>query len=107
MTFAQHESRRRKDGLFKIDGVLCQQVITGGLMVRVSFKERNRSGEFSTYPMTCQATGVLPKQIAEARAHDAENGLNIEYNSEGDAIYTCRSQRKRHCRSLGMYDRNG
>lgn len=107
LTFSQHERRVRK-GVIKIKGEVYEAVVTGGIMSRMSSKERGRSGPGSTYPMKSAATGVEVHQIPEAMAHDRENGLKVDYDPKtGDAIYTSRGQRKKHVESLGMYDRNG
>lgn len=107
MSFSEHTKRVRK-GVIRIDGEVYDSVVTGGLMSRMSRKERGRFGACSTYPMKSAATGVNPVQIAEARAHDAENGIKVDYDPKtGDAIYTSPGQRKKHCESLGFFDRNG
>ena len=60
------------------------------------------------WPMECDATGVNPDQIESAMAADAKKGVSIEYNREtGAAIYADSAQRKNHCESLGIADRNG
>ena len=62
----------------------------------------------SGWPMECDATGVNPDQIADAMAADAKNGIHVEYNKQtGAAKYEDASQRKKHCESLRIADRNG
>jgi len=60
------------------------------------------------WPMKSDATGVNPDQIPEAMAADASRGVRVEYDRDtGAAVYNDASERKRHCESLGIVDRNG
>ena len=108
MSFTEHD-RRVKDGKIRLRGKVYEQIVSGGLMFRFGAKPLGRSGQNSTYPMKCTATGVGVDQIPEAMAHDRANGVNgVTYDQKtGDAVYTCRTQRKKHCESLGFHDRNG
>ena len=109
MSFAEHD-RRVKDGKLRHRGKVYEQIVTGGLMFRFGAGPLNsRSGQGSTYPMKSCATGVGVGQIKEAMANDRANGVHgVTYDPKsGDAVYTCRSMRKKHCESLGMYDKNG
>lgn len=62
----------------------------------------------STYPMKCDGCGINPDQYEEAMAADRAMGIPIDYDREtGQAIFTCRTQRKRYQEAHGIYDRNG
>ena len=62
----------------------------------------------ANWPMHSQAMGVDVHLIPEAMEADKAAGAPIDYHPEtGDAIYTTRDQRKRHCESLGVHDKNG
>lgn len=62
----------------------------------------------SGWPMECDATGVNPDQITDAMAADAKHGIHVEYNKQtGAAKYDNAAQRKQHCESLRIADRNG
>ena len=62
----------------------------------------------SGWPMESDSMGVNPDQIASAMEADAKHGIHVEYNKEtGAAKYENAAQRKQHCESLGMVDRNG
>ena len=60
-----------------------------------------------TWPMKCDALGINPDQYLEQKQADAEIGFNIDYDSEGRAIFTSQQQYKRYCEATGFYDRNG
>lgn len=60
------------------------------------------------FPMTSSAAGVYPGQIDEAIRKSREPGMvPIEFDGEGDAIFSSRKHRKDYCESVGLYDKDG
>lgn len=60
------------------------------------------------FPMTSSAAGVYPSQIEEATQRSREPGkVSVEFDREGDAIFTDRKHRKEYCESVGLFDKDG
>lgn len=59
------------------------------------------------WPMKCDASGVHPSQIPEARAKAAQAGCPTEFTKDGRAILTSRKHRAQYHKSIGLHDRNG
>jgi hypothetical protein len=57
--------------------------------------------------MVSDAAGVSPEQSVDAMRHSQEIGIPTEFNSQGQAVFTSASHRKRYCEAIGLYDRNG
>jgi len=59
-----------------------------------------------TYPFASYALGIDPSEVAEHTAKDIANGVQTEYNGDGEPIFRDKSHRKKYCESYGYYDRN-
>lgn len=89
-------------------------ILNGKTVTREEFlrrKARNKgapSGHRSNcWPMVCEMNGVHPDQIPEASRYLAERGAETDFTPDGSAIWRSREHRKRYCRAMGLYDRNG
>lgn len=58
------------------------------------------------WPMKCDAMGVHPAQIGEAKAAAMAAGVPTEFTRDGRVILTSRSHRRRYAHAMGYYDRN-
>ena len=68
------------------------------------------SGHIDTnanYPMKCEASGVHPHQIAEARNILNVQGTSADFTRDGRPIYTSALHRKKCLKAFGLHDRNG
>lgn len=89
----------------KLDGKRIIETVVGIEKKSVGFTAIQHP---STYPMKSDAAGINPSQIAEARKHDQEVGLNVDYDVDtGEVIFPDRTARKRYCEYHQIYDRNG
>lgn len=59
------------------------------------------------WPMVSDGAGVDPTQIEEAKALAKSQGVTIDFNHEGQAIFRSRAHRREYCRLRGLHDRNG
>ena len=59
------------------------------------------------YPMKCEASGVNPEQIGEARRLLSAHGTQADFTSDGRPIYTSAAHRKGCLKAFGLHDRNG
>lgn len=59
------------------------------------------------YPLSCEALGVHPDQVAEAREFDRHNGVPTEYRSDGTPIMRDPGHYKKYRRLHGYHFRNG
>ena len=64
-------------------------------------------GPSSNWPQTSAAMGVHPDQIEEATKDSQKMGVPTEFNSQGDAVFTSRSHRRRFLRASGAHDHDG
>lgn len=58
------------------------------------------------WPLVSAAAGVGASQVEQATRHSYEIGVPTHFNSEGDAIFTSRSHRKKYLSAIGMFDRS-
>lgn len=75
-------------------------------IVLQSFVVQNDRIKGRTWPMYADDMGVAPSQIAEAVELDRKLGVNIDYSSEGHAVYRDAAQRKAHCEAHGYFDKS-
>lgn len=93
--------RRRADGTFKLDE---------GVAVR-DFEAEHKGGSGPTgdraWPLLCDASGVHPSQINEARAAAEKAGVPTEFAPDGRAVLRSRGHRAKFLKSIGLHDRAG
>ena len=51
--------------------------------------------------------GVQPEQIEEATKDAQNRGVPTQFDSQGDAIFTDRSHRKKFLKAYGAHDHDG
>ncbi len=65
-----------------------------------------RDSGCAAWPKYCDASGVHPDQIPEAREHLRSRGVPTDFLPDGRAVYTSRGHRKKALKAVGMHDRN-
>lgn len=90
---------RQEDGSIIRDGVVF---------------DRNKASEMGgglssnpKYPIQSDAAGVHPDQIPEMSEHMRKSGVNLNFTSDGRAIFENAAHRRSALRALGMHDRDG
>ena len=68
--------------------------------------ERPNTRPPGNWPMESYALGVNPDQAKEAEAESVKMGVPTQFASNGDAVFTSPSHRKRYAEALGYFDRN-
>lgn len=103
-TFECHYSMRRQP-----KSLPCPKCLVAGARaqrdVAADWKGRHRHGDI--WPLHSDAAGINPDQEKEQIAADAALGVPTAYDSEGRAVFTSRSHRKRYCEAHGLFDRDG
>lgn len=99
MSFAEHD-RRVKDGVIKLDD---------GRKATTFWNSKSLISTVpGNYPMVSANAGVHPGQIKEHMEHLREMGCGqVNHTKDGDVIFESRSQRKKVCEALGLFDRSG
>jgi hypothetical protein len=98
MSFSEHERRVKDDTITLDDGRIAKTFWGGSAIGTVP----------SCYPMVSSAAGVHPGQIKEHQAHLKAMGCgHVEHTKDGDLVFNDRTQRRRVCEALGLFDRNG
>jgi len=59
-----------------------------------------------TDELESNAAGVMPNQVAEARAFAKARGIEIGYKNDGTALFKSHNSRKRALRALGLMDKS-
>jgi hypothetical protein len=99
MPFAEHDRRVKNDTITLDDGRKARTYWAGKSKI---------STVPSNYPMVSSAAGVHPAQIKEHMEHLRKMGCGqVNHTKDGDVIFESKSQRKKVCEALGLYDRNG
>jgi len=79
-----------------------RQVELGALSITVP--RRGIAGR--SWPMTCPASGVHPRQAGELRELLKKKGCPTEVTPDGDPIYTSPAHRRKALRLRGLHDKN-
>jgi hypothetical protein len=62
----------------------------------------------ANYPMVCDFVGVHPSQVKEHMDHLRAMGCGqVNHTKDGQVIFEDKTQRRKVCEALGLYDRNG
>jgi hypothetical protein len=59
------------------------------------------------YPLALESLAVHPTQVAEAREHDAKNGVKTEYTPDGRPIIRDAGHYRKYRRLHGVHFKNG
>jgi hypothetical protein len=59
------------------------------------------------WPMTSESAGTHPSEIPNAMETARKKGVNLNYTSDGRAIFENAAHRRAALRALGMRDRHG
>lgn len=62
-------------------------------------------GPGAGWPMHCEASGVHPAQVDEARAQSVKDGCPTDFDRFGRAILRDRKHRAAYLKSRGIFDR--
>lgn len=108
------ETGDRIELLMSIDEMLAKgdddaAIVHEGRYLRRDFV-RETGGRINTAwsnPLASDAVGVNPDQIPEAIEHSRKIGVPIEFNRDGQALFTSRGHRKRYCEAIGFVDNDG
>ena len=101
MTVSEMLSRTKKwDGdAIEIDGVVWDRCIA-------CEHERVR-GNSAGWPMLSEAAGTHPDEIPKAMEEARRRGVNLNYTSDGRAIFENAAHRRRALKALNLKDRQG
>lgn len=69
-------------------------------------KFAGRKHDAGSWPMLCDALGVLPSQAKEAEAHLNSVGVPTTFTREGRCVVRNNGHRNRVMEALGMHDRD-
>lgn len=73
--------------------------------IQLEHSGRARPGDI--WPLHSESAGVLPNQIGEATEHYRKLGVPTDFDSEGRAVFTSASHRRKFLRASGMFDKQG
>lgn len=59
------------------------------------------------YPLSLESLAVHPSQIAEAREHDARNGVKTDYTPDGRPVMRDPGHYRKYRRLHGVHFKNG
>mgnify|MGYP003480175778 FL=1 len=59
------------------------------------------------YPISLESLAVHPTQIAEAREHDARNGVKTDYHPDGRPVMRDAGHYRRYRKLHGVHFKNG
>ena len=79
----------------------------GSVLIRDYAREAGATITDWTDPILSDGAGVHPDQVGEARAEAKKHGIPVEYTSDGRAIFTSHTQRKKALKKLGLVDLDG
>lgn len=57
------------------------------------------------WPKKCMMSGVLPSQVPQAIEHCKAQGVNVEFQKNGEPIWTSQRHADRYCRAMGLFDK--
>lgn len=75
-------------------------------MNRDHFAEKGPQRYGDNWPMVSYAAGVSPDEVPAMMEVDRKHGVETNYTSDGDPIFTSPKHRKKYCEAHGLYDRN-
>jgi hypothetical protein len=99
LTVSQLERRRRKDGSIRHGGRIYDR--DKGAEFRGGFTGKAK------WPILSDAAGVHPDQIPEMSERMRKSGVNLDFASDGRAIFQDSAQRRAALKVLGLHDRSG
>ncbi len=87
------------DGDIELDGIVWKRSIA---------REHSRiKGNSAGWPMTSESAGTHPDQVPKMMDEMRKKGVNLNYTSDGRAIFENAAQRRAAMKALGMRDRQG
>ena len=102
LSFAEHDRRVVNDTITLDDGRTAKKNWSGG----ASCRHRSVGTCPGNYPMVSTAAGVHPGQIKEHQTHLKAMGCgHVEHTRDGDLVFNDKTQRRRVCEALGLFDR--
>jgi hypothetical protein len=99
MSMSELERRRRANGSIVGDD--------GEILERDKTSEMSGFSGKASWPILSEGAGCHPDQIPEMSEMMRRNGVNLDFTSDGRAVFTDAAQRRRALRVLGMHDRDG
>ena len=98
MTISEHGKRVKNDTIILDDGRTAKTDWSAYSFI---------STVPANFPMVSTAAGVHPAQIKEHMDHLRKMGCGqVNHTRDGDVIFEDKSQRRKVCEALGLYDRN-
>jgi len=99
MSMSELDGRKRDDGSIVDDD--------GEILDRDKTSEMSGFSGKASWPILSDGAGCHPDQIPEMSEFMRRRGVNLDYTSDGRAIFTDAAQRRRALKVLGMHDRSG
>tara|TARA_R100000654_G_scaffold19900_1_gene40388 strand:+ start:3138 stop:3494 length:357 start_codon:yes stop_codon:yes gene_type:complete len=98
MSMTEMWDKTKGEGI-EIDGLVWERDIVG----EHSRQKPNSKG----WPLYSDAAGTHPDEIPKAMEEMRRKGVNLNYTSDGRAIFENASQRRRAFRAMGLQDMQG
>jgi hypothetical protein len=99
LSMSQLHEQKRDDGSIVDDD--------GEVLDRDKVSEMRGFSGKASWPIMSEGAGCHPEQIPEMSEFMRRNGVNLDYTSDGRAIFTDAAQRRKALKALGMHDRSG